>query len=62
MIVPLKGISMGARKPTFEAEGFTGTSCQLATAAFQKALGATTDEELKSEFYEMEQQHETLNN
>lgn len=59
--IPLKGISKGERKPTFEANGYVGTSCQSATAAFEQAMGAATDEEVKSEMYETEERHEHLN-
>lgn len=59
--IPLKGISKGERKPTFETDGFVGESCRSATEAFERAMGATTEEEVKAEMYETEQRHEHLN-
>lgn len=37
-----------------EAEGFTGSACELATAPFERALGVVTDKEEKPERYQSE--------
>lgn len=58
MTIPLKGISKGQRKPSYETAGFTGESCRTATEAFEQALGSTVDEELKEEFYHSEEHRE----
>ena len=58
--IPLEGISTGARSVQFETDGFTGESCRSATEAFERAIGAQTDEELKSEFFETERGQEFL--
>ncbi len=34
-----------------EAEGFAGTSCEAATAPYEKALGTPGDREEKPEYY-----------
>jgi len=57
---PLHGASTGKAKPSFEAEGFTGTACQSATEIFTNALGSAEAEELKPEFYDVEERHEHL--
>lgn len=59
--IPLTGISKGERKPTFETAGFVGTACRDATTAFEQAMGAATEEEVKSEMYDTEVRHEHLN-
>lgn len=58
--IPLKGISKGERKVQFETDGFVGAGCQAATAAFERAVGAVENEELKQEYFETEQRHEFL--
>lgn len=60
MTIPLRGISTGERFISYETNGFQGESCRDATKAFEQAVGATVDEELKSEFYETEQRQEFL--
>lgn len=60
MTIPLKGISKGERKPTFETDGFVGEECRTATEAFEQALGATVDETVKDEMYDVEERHEFL--
>ncbi len=60
--VPLKGISKGERKPTFEAEGFVGEGCRNATEIFQRALGSVAEETVKDAMYETEERREFLNN
>lgn len=35
-----------------EAFGYTGASCRVATKVFEQALGNTTAENLKADFYE----------
>jgi hypothetical protein len=35
-----------------ETSGFTGSSCQDATRALERALGAAVDEQLTGEYYE----------
>jgi len=37
---------------TIEANGYTGTECQKATARFEERLGKSFDPKLKQEFYE----------
>lgn len=61
MLIPLKGISTGARIPNIEAEGFQGEGCKNATEIFQKALGAVKDETVKAEFYQTEIRQEFIN-
>jgi hypothetical protein len=41
-------------KVSIEAEGFTGSSCDTATAAFEQAFskGAKSDKEYKPEFWQ----------
>lgn len=41
-------------KVSIEAEGFVGSSCDTATAAFEKAFstGAKADKEYKSEYWQ----------
>lgn len=60
MTIPLKGISKGERKTTFEADGFAGVECRTATEAFERALGSTEHEEIKAEMYDVEERHEFL--
>ena len=50
--IPLKGLSTGESTISVEAEGYTGQGCTDATAAFQNALGAVKDTELKPEYFE----------
>lgn len=61
MHIPLKGLSEGQRKPTFETDGFTGTSCTDATKMFEQALGGTEEQTLKEEYYQAEERNEFLN-
>lgn len=62
MLIPLKGISTGARTIEVSTDGFTGEACRTATAALEKALGTVTNEELTAEYYseppQMERQTE----
>jgi len=58
--IPLVGISKGERKMSFETSGFTGTTCQSATAPFEAAIGVAEEETLKNEFYDTEETHEHL--
>jgi hypothetical protein len=39
-------------KTTVEAQGFTGSSCTDATKAIEQALGATTHDTKKPEYYQ----------
>lgn len=41
-----------AGETKIETSGFTGSSCQDATRELERALGATTDEQLTGEYYE----------
>ena len=50
--VPLVGISLGQRKPTFTVEGVVGNACTNMTAAFEKAIGSVTDVEETSAMHE----------
>lgn len=43
-------------------KGFTGTACQDATKAIEKALGAVTSEKLTGEFYEKNDAHIHISN
>lgn len=61
MTIPLNGISQGKRQINFETDGFQGASCKDATKAFEEAIGTTTDETLKDEFYQTEERQEFLN-
>ena len=60
MMVPLKGISKGNRTPTITTEGFTGSECQTASAAFEAAIGSVENEELTSDYYRTEERQEFL--
>ncbi len=40
---------------TVDADGFTGGSCEEATAAIREAVGMEIDHERKAEFYENEE-------
>jgi hypothetical protein len=42
-------------KTTVEAQGFTGSSCTDATKAIEQALGATTHDTKKPEYYQKTQ-------
>ena len=43
-------------------KGFTGTACQDATKAIEKALGTVTSEKLTGEFYAKEDAHVHISN
>jgi hypothetical protein len=53
--VPRKGFSQGKSKIKIEAFGYTGTSCQSVTEAFEKALGSVQEVQAKPEMFEHEQ-------
>lgn len=44
-----------------ETKGFAGSGCQSASAAFEAALGAKTNEELTSEYYTETEQAQNYN-
>lgn len=50
--IPRKGISTGASQVKIETEGFNGQGCTAATEAMQAMLGKTSDQELKAEYYQ----------
>lgn len=54
ILVPLEGISTGKKQPKLETFGFVGESCKTATEAYEKALGAVMNEDIKPEMYETE--------
>jgi hypothetical protein len=45
-------ITFSGGKATVETKGFTGSSCVTATAELEAALGITTGDERKPEFYQ----------
>ena len=55
IMVPRKGLAKGTRQITMEANGYQGTSCKSATAAFEQALGSVSSVQEKPEMYEVEQ-------
>jgi hypothetical protein len=60
--VPLKGLSTGARKISFEVDGVKGESCANMTAMFEQALSCVpAEQERKAEYYETEERREFLN-
>jgi len=58
--IPRKGLAEGTSDVKVAAEGFTGTGCTLATGIFARALGSTTSEVHKPEYYETEVDDQTL--
>lgn len=60
--IPLVGISLGQRKPTFAVEGVVGNACTNMTAAFEKAIGSVTNVEETAAMYEdIPEEHEKNN-
>ncbi len=47
-------------QPTISTSGFTGSSCQSATAVLKAALGLKTHDQLTSEFYQSQTESENL--
>ncbi|CAN5862657.1 hypothetical protein BH23PLA1_BH23PLA1_30050 [soil metagenome] len=45
---------------TVETKGFTGSECQQASRFVEQALGRTTAEQLKPEFYQSQQTEQQL--
>lgn len=60
MIVPLHGISTGARGIEVATTGFKGTACTDATKAVLALLGTVQADSPTSEMYDTEERHEYL--
>jgi len=60
MQIPLHGISTGKRTVKIKTDGFTGSECQTASAAFENAIGSVDQEELTDDYYRTEERQEFL--
>lgn len=60
MRIPLAGLSTGQSQVKIETAGYSGNSCQAATAALEAALGTRVAEELTDEYYKQGDEHQSI--
>jgi Protein of unknown function (DUF2997) len=56
MIFPLKGIASGRSIIQTETFGYVGQACKTATEGILRSLGGQQEEQLKSEYYAVQDQ------